>query len=389
MTGPTGFTGFTGYTGPTGFTGFTGFTGYTGPTGFTGFTGMTGPIGFTGFTGFTGPTGFTGFTGMTGPTGPTNFNISGTLVQGNYPVWNGTYWIAGGTNSIALGMSAGLTQLQNAIAIGLLAGKDQSGNAIAIGVLAGATRQGANAIAIGPQSGAIQSDNAIAIGWNSGNGTQGANAIAIGSGAGSINQGANAIGIGNGAGSNRQSANSIVLNATGIALDGSAGSGFYVAPINSIPTTFANPALDYSNILLCYDVNNTKQISYKVSSKTFVIDHPTNEDKYLVHACLEGPEAGVYYRGKGKIINNINVIINLPDYVSAIAYDFTIQITPIFSENTIKTYNVSDIVNNQFTVYGENGEFFWIVHGMRQKIQVDPEKSTSVLKGNAPYQWIG
>jgi hypothetical protein len=78
MTGPTGFTGFTGMTGPTGFTGFTGmtgptgftgFTGFTGPTGFTGFTGRTGPTGFTGFTGMTGPTGFTGFTGMTGPTG--------------------------------------------------------------------------------------------------------------------------------------------------------------------------------------------------------------------------------------------------------------------------------------------------------------------------------
>jgi hypothetical protein len=79
MTGPTGFTGFTGMTGPTGFTGFTGmtgptgftgFTGMTGPTGVTGFTGMTGPTGFTGDTGMTGPTGFTGFTGMTGPTGP-------------------------------------------------------------------------------------------------------------------------------------------------------------------------------------------------------------------------------------------------------------------------------------------------------------------------------
>jgi hypothetical protein len=35
------------------------------------------------------------------------------------------------------------------------------------------------------------------------------------------------------------------------------------------------------------------------TSKTFIIDHPIKKDKYLVHACVEGPETGVYYRGKG------------------------------------------------------------------------------------------
>ena len=29
-------------------------------------------------------------------------------------------------------------------------------------------------------------------------------------------------------------------------------------------------------------------------SKSFIIDHPTDPSKYLVHVCLEGPEAGVY-----------------------------------------------------------------------------------------------
>ena len=36
-------------------------------------------------------------------------------------------------------------------------------------------------------------------------------------------------------------------------------------------------------------------------AKTFVIDHPDDENKYLVHVCLEGPEAGVYYRGKAEV----------------------------------------------------------------------------------------
>jgi hypothetical protein len=38
--------------------------------------------------------------------------------------------------------------------------------------------------------------------------------------------------------------------------------------------------------------------------KTFIIEHPIDTSKYLIHACLEGPEAGVYYRGKATIDNN-------------------------------------------------------------------------------------
>lgn len=73
-TGPTGATGYTGYTGPIGPTGVTGYTGPIGPTGYTGVTGPTGPNGLstnTGATGPIGPTGVTGFTGTQGPTGPT------------------------------------------------------------------------------------------------------------------------------------------------------------------------------------------------------------------------------------------------------------------------------------------------------------------------------
>jgi len=122
-------------------------------------------------------------------------------------------------------------------------------------------------------------------------------------------------------------------------------------------------------------------------SKTFVIDHPINKDKYLVHACLEGPEAGVYYRGKGHITNNDSTTINLPNYVSKLAYDFTIQITPIY-DGKVKTYNAGEIENNQFSVYGENGYFHWIVYGTRNEINVEPNKADVNVNGSGPYLWI-
>jgi len=133
--------------------------------------------------------------------------------------------------------------------------------------------------------------------------------------------------------------------------------------------------------------SGTGQISYS-GSKTFVIDHPTNKNKYLVHACLEGPEAGVYYRGKGEIINNTFTTIELPDYVKQLAYDFTVHITPIYSGKQINQLYSTEVENNCFNVYGENSKFFWIVYGKRFDILVEPLKSSVNLKGSGPYTWI-
>ena len=107
-----------------------------------------------------------------------------------------------------------------------------------------------------------------------------------------------------------------------------------------------------------------------------------------MHACLEGPESGVYYRGTGEIINNCYATINLPNYVDALARDFSIQITPIYDGKQVKTYNVSEVLGCSFSVYGENGKFYWMVHGKRADIEVEPLKSETELKGTGPYLWI-
>jgi hypothetical protein len=124
------------------------------------------------------------------------------------------------------------------------------------------------------------------------------------------------------------------------------------------------------------------------STKTFVIDHPTNENKYLVHACLEGPEGGVYYRGKATITNNESTIIELPSYVSKLASEFTIQLTPILNRKHQIILGASEIINNTFTVYGENCSFYWLVIGQRCTIEVEPHKSNVDVKGDGPYKWI-
>jgi len=122
--------------------------------------------------------------------------------------------------------------------------------------------------------------------------------------------------------------------------------------------------------------------------KSFIIDHPDDpSNKYLIHVCLEGPEAAVYYRGKGEITNNASVDIKLPEYVKNLATDFTIQITAVYDGN-VKVYNFDEIQNNAFTVYGENGKFHWLVIGKRFDIDVEPYKKDVIVKGDGPYLWI-
>jgi hypothetical protein len=134
----------------------------------------------------------------------------------------------------------------------------------------------------------------------------------------------------------------------------------------------------------------TSEINYYDNSgatKTFIIDHPVRKDKYLVHCCLEGPEVGVYYHGKNEILNNTSVTVYLPDYVDKFSYDFTVHITHIYDGKN-KIYNVSNVINNQFNVFGENGCFYWIVYGKRDNVLVEPNKKDVILKGSGPYKWI-
>jgi len=299
--------------------------------------------------------------------------------------------LAGGSNqgliAIAIGFQAGRTNQGNGgIAIGNLAGQNtQANGGIAIGNLAGQNTQGNRGIAIGNEAGRTnQGSNGVAIGTRAGGSNQGTNAIAIGNQAGQSNQGTNAIAIGNLAGTTNQGANSIVISALGSVVTGATTNATYIAPLR-IGVTANNT---YGLMLYSTSTNEVLYSAAQTSTgdKTFVIDHPVNKDKYLVHACLEGPEVGVYYRGKGEIKDNQSTTIILPHYVNQLAYDFTIQITKIYGG--YGTLETSEVENGQFTVYGSNNKFYWHVCGKRSDIEVEPYKSEVKLNGSGPYKWI-
>lgn len=125
--------------------------------------------------------------------------------------------------------------------------------------------------------------------------------------------------------------------------------------------------------------------------KTFVIDHPfAPKEKHLVHAALEGPEAGVYYRGKGKITYNGMVKVSLPYYFHALVNPETvsIQLQRIGKNQSPLSCEYTD--NNHFYVYGDDGEFYWHVYASRRhtEFDVEPKKDTTKVRGFGPYTYI-
>ncbi len=91
--------------------------------------------------------------------------------------------------------------------------------------------------------------------------------------------------------------------------------------------------------------------SFAATTKSFVIDHPTKEGHKLRYGSLEGPENGVYVRGRLKDNN----IIELPDYWTGLVDEdsITVNLTPVGKHQ--KLY-VEDIADNTVTVGTESDQ---------------------------------
>ena len=158
--------------------------------------------------------------------------------------------------------------------------------------------------------------------------------------------------------------------------------------------------LGSNSATLSLSVGNTEVVS-AVGVKTFVIDHPQDPDeRHLIHACLEGPEAGVYYRGKGEIPTTGNkwAHVVLPSYFSSLVVhgSATIMLTAIIQPGgrvcwprRLLATDVTD-TDGSFYVYGDPGAFHWHVYAQRAHTQfnIEPRKRDVQVKGIAPYTYI-
>ena len=126
--------------------------------------------------------------------------------------------------------------------------------------------------------------------------------------------------------------------------------------------------------------------------KPFDLEHPTKGKGHrLRHACIEGPEVAVYYRGRLKESN----VINLPDYWKDLVHEdsITVQLQPIGSNQNL----VIQEFNNEFIVIAEDStntdlitdlstiDCFYHIYGARK----DGEVLIPEYKGETPQDYPG
>lgn len=106
--------------------------------------------------------------------------------------------------------------------------------------------------------------------------------------------------------------------------------------------------------------------SFAATTKSFVIDHPTKPNQILRHGSLEGPEFGVYVRGK-----STKNVIQLPDYWFGLVDEDTITVN-ITAVGKIRSYAVERIENNNVYIYTDSQDneynYCYIIFAERKDI---------------------
>jgi hypothetical protein len=103
---------------------------------------------------------------------------------------------------------------------------------------------------------------------------------------------------------------------------------------------------------------------FSAITKSFLIDHPTKENKKLQYGCLEGPENGIYIRG----LNDSSEIL-LPDYWKNLIDSSTISVnlTSIGHGNQIC---VLDYNSEKVVVSGHNDKkYFYTIFAERKDVE--------------------
>ncbi len=124
--------------------------------------------------------------------------------------------------------------------------------------------------------------------------------------------------------------------------------------------------------------------TFSSQSKAFNIPHPTKEGKRLWHVCLEGPEYGVYVRGR----LTEKTIIDLPDYWHGLVdpETITVHLTQIGSPQDLIVEKVE--WGKRVRIKSGSGttiDCYYLIHAER----ADGEKLIVEYEGKSPDDYPG
>ena len=333
--GDQGIQGYTGSQGPIGYTGSKGDTGSQGPIGYTGSkgdTGAQGPIGYTGsrgvigYTGSKGDTGAQGPIGYTGSRGATGFTGSKGDTGSQGPIgYTGSQGVIGYTGSRG--------------ATGFTGSKGDIGYTGSTGYPFGG----------GTFTGSVTFNDNVKAQFGTSNDLQiyhdGSNSFIQDAGTGDF----------------------IIRASNTLYLQSYTGAENYLtAATNGAVNLYYDNSAKLATASTGVDVTGDLDVTgaLTATTKSFLIDHPSKEGYKLRYGSLEGPENGVYVRGK----LTESTVIDLPYYWADLVHEdtITVSLTPIGQHNEVW---VDKIENNKVYVgMSSSSDCFYHVFAERKDI---------------------
>lgn len=126
----------------------------------------------------------------------------------------------------------------------------------------------------------------------------------------------------------------------------------------------------------------------KAGLNGFLIRHPHDPSREIFYASLEGPEAGIYARGTGRLEGG-RAVVRLPEHFTAVAnpVGLTVQLTP----SSADTYGLAVVEKSPTSIVVQelaggvgNFAFDWVVHAARGDIPtIDPVRYRAVPRSEA------
>ncbi len=151
---------------------------------------------------------------------------------------------------------------------------------------------------------------------------------------------------------------------TRIAIRGISHSGAAVAGDivnNAGDTVLTEGVLGYDNTVAILGLGNFTASG----TKNFLDPHPTDASKVISYVSLEGPEAGTYFRGRGRISRG-RATISVPESFRLVSDDegITVQVTPIGAPIPVAVVAAS--LDTIELSADRDVEFYYFVNGVRK-----------------------
>jgi hypothetical protein len=177
----------------------------------------------------------------------------------------------------------------------------------------------------------VAGDTKISLGGYAGQSGQGNNATALGYFAGTTNQGEESVAIGHNAGNNAQEPNTIILNATGLSVNGVAAQtdSFYVAPVR-----------DYAN------ANTFSPVGYNPTTKEVGYAAP----RCGIHTCTAGTTQTITITG---LTTSGVVGLTLVNPDSGGSGQYIHSVTPTANTLTVELHQAAAITESIIWIVGK------------------------------------